>query len=85
LVMPGLVDWMQERSSVVGLGDAEVGEVEGGVVTAGGPDRAAIALFERQIIPALAAGLAGACNGIEAPGFGACSGIERDDVVAAGR
>src|SRR4029077_719044 len=49
------------------------------------PDRAAVALFQRQAIPTLAARFSGSRDDVEAPGLFASVRIESDNVVPPGR
>src|SRR4029077_11397858 len=78
----GLIYRMQQGPRIVRLGDSEIGQVEGGVVAAGGADRAAVALLERQAVPTIAARLARLRYRAEAPGLGARLDIERHDEIA---
>src|SRR5580698_5398908 len=73
---------MQQRAGVIGLADAEEREVQLWIVAAGGPYRGAIALLERQSVPAFAAGLAGTRDGVEAPRLLAGLRIQRHDRTA---
>ena len=60
---------MEQRTRVVGRRDAEVDEVELGVVAQLVPDRAAAPLLERHVVPTVAVGLAGPGDGVEPPRF----------------
>src|SRR6202044_3787574 len=75
---------MHQRARVVSLRGAEEHQVQGGVVAAGGPPGSAVAFIEREPVPTVAAGLAGARDGVEPPRFLAAVGIQRYDHVASG-
>ena len=57
VVNAGLLRRMHQRAGVVSLRRSEEDQVQRGIIAAGGPNRRAAALFERQAVPTVAAGL----------------------------
>src|SRR5580698_3369655 len=68
----------------IGLSDAQEKRVGVRIVGARIPGRGAETLLQRQAVPAVAAGLAGLCDGVEAPEFLAVVDIMTGHETAAG-
>src|SRR5690606_28264586 len=71
---------LQQRTRIVRVASAEVGEARHGIVAARRPYRRAAAFLERDAVPALVAGLARLRDRADAPDFGTRLGIEPDDL-----
>src|ERR1700723_1982829 len=67
----------------IGLSDAQEKRVGIGIVAAGIPSRGAETLLQRQAVPAVAAGLAGLRDGVEAPELLAVVDVVAGDEAAA--
>ena len=63
---PALVR-LEQRGNVVGVAGAKVNQIARGIVAAGGPDGRSVAFVDGRAIPAIAAGLSGASDVLEAP------------------